>query len=83
MSAATGSSAVGASAEMATLLNDIAKQKTRVDKAEAALERAEARDPAGTGSEVSACRQILIGAQTILHDLYEKEKRLTAGTAGE
>jgi len=69
--------------ELAALQADIVKQKTRVDNAEADLRKAKERDPEGTGSEVSRKEQILIGAQAILHDLYEKEMRLTAGTAGE
>jgi len=69
--------------EMAALLVKIEKAESRVDNAEADLNKAKERDPEGTGSEVSACRQTLNNMSAILHDLYEKEKRLTAGTAGE
>ena len=64
--------------EMSTLLADIAKAKTRVDKAEAALERAEEERARGHRDEVSACRQMLIESQKTLNLLLEMEKRLAA-----
>ena len=69
--------------ELAALLAKIAKAEARVDKAQTALDRAEERDPAGTGSEVSRKEQILIGALTTHNLLLEEKKRLTAmaGTA--
>lgn len=73
------SSSVGPSAEMAALLTKTAEAEEDVRDAKKALKRAEERDPTGTGSEVSRKEQILIGAQAILHDLYEE--RLAAAMA--
>ena len=47
------------------------------------LKRAEEERARGIRDEVSRKEQILIGAQATLNLLYEKEKRLTAGAAGE
>ena len=83
METPSDSSPVGPSSEMAALLARIAEVEEDVRDAKKAMKRAEQRDPEGTGSEVSACRQTLNTMGAILHDLYEEKKRLTAETAGE
>jgi predicted phage gp36 major capsid-like protein len=66
---------------MASLLADIAKAKTRAEKAEAALERAEEERARGeaTRDDVSACREILIEDKKTLNLLLEEKKRLAVG----
>ena len=71
-----------APSELTALLADIAEAKTRVRKAEAALDRAE-NDPEGTRDEMSAYLTRLNNMSAILLDLYEKEKTLMAKAAGE
>lgn len=80
MSSASASSAVGVLGIPADLLADMDEAKADVRKAKAALERAEDERARGTRDEVSACRQTLNNMTAILNLLYEKEKRLTAGT---
>ena len=76
MEAPSHSFLAGPTLEMAALPADVREAK-------AALKRANEERARGYRDKVSACRQMLIESQRTLNLLYEKNKRLAAGTEGK